>query len=570
MANRLIKQARITYAVGTPHVPAVPAVCFYTTIGTYQPILYVTSAGEVIIVGQKWVEKQVATCYPERPGTPAVAPYIGVDGLIGWNAGGHSLVSFSGDIGLSFELASLTASTVAGIGPGGADTNPATITHGFHVSNGVVSVWESGQLVAEAPAPYSGGALEITRFGGTVTLRFDGWEYVSSTPSDGEVVLDAALFVAGDFIDDPIITGIASGGASLELTGAGADAAQLQYGSASLDLTGYGSGLTGNSGTGGASIQLDGMGASVRGAAYGGASLELTGDGLGGSPLPAFAYGGTVLELSGIGFGMTGNAGNGGASLLLDGAGADALGAAYGGGSLELTGSGLGGAAETGGYSYLVMSSRGDPSAGVVAGGYSGLDLETLGSPVVPVVAGDYSGLLLASSGDPVSVITVGGFSGLVLESFGGPLAQVYQLLMNLATGAMSEATGLDFDGFVQTPSGTYGWNRSGLYLIETPEVGRDVLIDTGASDLGNVQQKNVQTLWVACDTDCSAPTVEASTAGQSFTYAMTPLTDEARVNIGRGLIGKEWRFTLRYPNTKQFRFDGLTMEVRDSQRVRR
>ena len=571
MANRLMKEAGVTYAVGTPAVPPTEAWCSVITTGTYRPTYYVTDSGQVIVTGQAWVETVTKTCYPALPGRRAVAPLFQLDAMIGWNSGGHSIGENYGDAAFSFVMHVNASAEVVGIGPSGSSTNPATITHGFHLSLGTLSVWESGQLVAQSPAQYAGETLEIIRFNGQVTLRHGGWSYTSVTQSSGPVVLDASLYAAGDFVDDPQIVNLASGSATIEVMMIGSDSADLNYGFATLEVEAHGEGLTGNVGDGSARIEIDAIGADVAGLSYGSATVIIEASGTGGAPAPSIAYGGAYIELEAIGFGMTGNVGSGSASVEIMMVGSDVAGYAYGSAEVVIEASGLGGESVTGGHSYLLIGATGEPSATfTIESNHPPLWIGAAGSPVPVFVADqDSPGLMIAATGSPLAIVTMPSDAPpLYVGASGGYVAQLLQILMNMATGAVTECDGLDFDGFVQTPSGTYGWGRDGLHLIETGGA-RDVFIDLGAQAFGSTNQKGIDLLYVMADTDVAGSAI-MSVGDTEYTDPIHHSRDASRVQPGRGLIGREFRIKLNYAGAKQFRLDGLRYEVRETQRIKR
>lgn len=254
MANRLRKVPSVTSRPGVPGVPPTPAYCVlepvYSDFGAYADTMdmvvrlteqsyraavgssYWGKIGEnaqgASIYGIKTVDitdfsrvffgptsgnavprvlGYTQVCYPATAGVPAVPPTTSFSAQTGWNSGGMSIGGFPGNGYAQFTIAPDAIGVVVGINTGPDTNSPADCSHAFYAANGELSVFERGELVQSIAADMAARpVLRIVRTAGDVTYFVDGVPvYTSATPSIGYARIDASLYVAGDYVDSPLV-----------------------------------------------------------------------------------------------------------------------------------------------------------------------------------------------------------------------------------------------------------------------------------------------------------------------------------------------------------------------------
>ena len=294
MANRLRKVPSVTRRPGVPGVPPTPAYCVlepvYSDFGAYAETLsmvvrlteqaYRASVGSTYwgqigqdargttVYGVKTVNitdfsraffgpssgnavprvlGYAQTCYPATPGVPAIPPATSFSAQTGWNSGGRSIGGFSGDGYAQFTIAPDAIGVVVGINTGLDTNSPADCSHAFYAANGDLSVFERGVLVQSVVADLvARPELRIVRTAGSITYFVDGAPvYTSATPSAGYARIDAALYVAGDYVDDPMV-GIAQRAAATTSVGVVAFIDARNRASASVGVTATARGRAGS------------------------------------------------------------------------------------------------------------------------------------------------------------------------------------------------------------------------------------------------------------------------------------------------------------------------------------
>jgi hypothetical protein len=120
----------------------------------------------------------------------------------------------------------------------------------------------------------------------------------------------------------------------------------------------------------------------------------------------------------------------------------------------------------------------------------------------------------------------------------------------NVRTGATSQYDNFGFTRFFSYDGEDYGVAPGGVYKIGGSTdngSGINVLVDFGVSSLGSAQKKRVRNVYLGADTSGKLSLI-AEADGVSYTYEAISFTSEisnSRVDIGGGLVGNYWRFSL-------------------------
>jgi hypothetical protein len=229
------------YIEGTPEVPyraahtecgQTPAPGYYRTVceGMNVPVGYQCTNGGVTspthdhstdpLVYQfiptgpcrsEWIQTGppgplVCTSYPEQPHVPAVPPRLEYAADYGWNAGGNSTISQSGDFLIRDTMGRVAGVTWGIVASRDGVPNPARITHGFLFSqngNGQpqFAIVEGGQSTMSARPYAADDEFAIRRVGARVTyFHNDSPIYTSTRPSNGTAWVGSSLYGSGDAI----------------------------------------------------------------------------------------------------------------------------------------------------------------------------------------------------------------------------------------------------------------------------------------------------------------------------------------------------------------------------------
>lgn len=252
MANRLTKEALVTYipgSPGTPGSPYIPATPSYTYTSYECPYIsgpdfngyYTVTLIESGSVTLLYTTDPSAYCDPTvvtvagTAAVPAVAPtpptaaQTIIDNNLGWNSSAISQVYVASDGGFRWKISVGSVGVIAGFAPYNADSQISRVTHGFYYSvSGGMKIIESGVVKATGLSYTSGQYVEVRRVGTTVTYYINGaLVYTSAVASSGNAYLDVQLYAAGDYVYDPALYGyklltatgsaVATGGLSKQL-----------------------------------------------------------------------------------------------------------------------------------------------------------------------------------------------------------------------------------------------------------------------------------------------------------------------------------------------------------------
>lgn len=211
MSNRLTKQDLLEYVAAVPPTPYIPA--RRHIIQTWSPPWDYGAIRAVVgdpdggavrgdIDGDTYIAYTIIPAQPATPGTPA---YTVDNGVSMWNAGGSSTSPLDGDGAFRFQTSNSPGGVVCGLATADVSTLPHECSHAIYVSGAVAKVMEYGVVVHTFPTPVDETTYYIVRRTGTSVQLVSGADvYNSSTPiTAAKVYLDAALFLSGDFVDNP-------------------------------------------------------------------------------------------------------------------------------------------------------------------------------------------------------------------------------------------------------------------------------------------------------------------------------------------------------------------------------
>lgn len=124
---------------------------------------------------------------------------------VGWNAGGISVPSLSGDLVAKFTLVAGSAGVLAGLAPTGTAPSLAGVQHGFRgAAGGYLEVVEGGVVKATTDVLFTADTeVGIYRLGTTVYYAVGEWRYQSLVASSGTKALLGVLYAPADAIDVP-------------------------------------------------------------------------------------------------------------------------------------------------------------------------------------------------------------------------------------------------------------------------------------------------------------------------------------------------------------------------------
>ena len=211
MSNRLTKQDLLEYVAAVPPTPYIPArrVVIQTwsapwNYGEIRKVVGDPDGGAVRgdVDGDTYIAYTTVPAQPATPGTPA---YTIDNGVAMWNAGASSTSPLSGNGAFRFQTSNNPGGVVCGLTPTNVSTLPHECSHAIHVSGAVARVMEYGVVVHTFPTPVDVTTHYILRRTGTSVQLVSGADvYNSDTPiTTAKVYLDAALFLSGDFVDNP-------------------------------------------------------------------------------------------------------------------------------------------------------------------------------------------------------------------------------------------------------------------------------------------------------------------------------------------------------------------------------
>ena len=507
-------------------------------------------------------------CYPATPAIAGVDAVFNTTANLGWNAGAASLHTASGNAYAEFSFGVSNVGSLAGFASAGAAVGAFNaITHGVLYAGDTLQVVEGGAGgVDTGITPASDTVVRISRVRGVVTYTVEDWSYVSTVPSTGDIQLAAALYAAGDYIDNPQLVSIETltarspWGWSDDVTRRSLTADSAWGWTTSVSL---------NDGEIYTTIDIDMMASD-----YALGSLSGVVADIGVSAQAGFAD----VEASGISFvtEMSGSAV--GSSVIGGDTRADipmcaiVAEAVYG----YLAG-------EVADVSVLAVDTGEAYNAGSYTDGVYVLD-QYLYDPVLYALlsenlsVGDLIEVLIAldaslldtlvvlDEADATSVLYALISAGIsVSDDAGATRSTLLQYATNLVTGAVTRYDGFDFHGFCSVGLDTYGWKADGLYKIGAETDDGELisaLVDFAANDFDTAQRKRMDAVFFGLSTDGEMLAKVTDDNGDAVTYRVMPRGSEARANMQRGDSSRYWRVQLQIIDATYAELDNVEWVV--------
>lgn len=547
-------------------------------------------------ITNKYVSGEV--CYPAIAGHPGSPAQTVKQNISGWNAGANSIGFLAGDGYVGFNVSGSVAGAVVGFTQHNASTAFNEASHAFFVHSATAEVVEAGVVVATVPTAHTAAQrYVIQRIGSTVIYRVGSWSYTSTVRSTDPVFLDAALYLSGDYVEDPVI------GTLGELSAEGM--VPLFTGSASLTTPEFAL-LAGITGQGASSLvmpafTLDSTGTLTQrnrvsmttaefqiaaGKSKQGFALltapEATLESSGG--FPQFAFSESVLSTPSFLFaahGLTGQVGTANMST----AEFDMLAAEgpYGEVNmvtpefLMLASSGPQGAQDNQSYGTMHFVYPLDMYAAdllIVAHIVDGIEVDSAEMSLVLVIDTNlFESLILDSTTLSVNELIQASISNTLAVSSGlrDATAAELQYAVNLATNAATAYTGFGFTSFVRVGLDTYGVKADGLYKIEQGDdagTGINAAIDFGSFGFSTNKKKHLGSVWLGLHTDGQAYLrTEADETGVEKVYRIVPRGEVSRAFPDQKITAREWRVKLQVVDATMLDLDEIEFALRVTSR---
>lgn len=610
MANRLKKLADARYTAGSPYEPATPGYCRLVAVNNPGFISFGGGSDGGLLenripAGFSGVSysnivpgynppstgyRQV--CTAGTPARVAVAPSISYAAVTGWNAGARSAQQLDRDGYFEFQIGDVPFGVVVGLASEDLSTLPNEPTHAVYAHGTTLDILESGALVHTAPVAHDyDNVYRIERIGLTVTYYGPGWSYVSATPAAGARFLDAALYTAGDFVDNPVLvslnpTGDATGSlAAMQGRGYEGDYAEA-YGTLAA--------LSGSAVTLPTAVAAGAL-KSFAGVAYegtyvygGGRLTPMDGQGNGGYPQANLIFSvGSFAPLVGVAEGLTGEVGTVNAVLgALGGWASEGSYAEAAGSLLPLNGyadSGWPIPGET--YSTDVMLVGGFFLAQDVASGSisDSLEVGEFFEDVIVIEDGIFDALMLTDSVTAtqaieaviaMSLLLGNDLSNLIATdetSAAGRLigSESAQYAVNVLTNALTNYSGFDFAAFANVRQTMYGAKADGVYRVRPGDdngASLNAYVDFGSSAFRATTSKTIEAVYLGVDTDGQL-FVRLETGDNSRLYRAVPRGDVIRAKAAGGVGGRLWNVALEIVDVTEFDMDLVEIQVGVSSR---
>ncbi|CAN7524029.1 hypothetical protein LJR071_003562 [Pseudomonas sp. LjRoot71] len=657
MANQLRKVPSVTFRPGTPAVPPTPAHCVqepvYSDYGAYQLQLnYASWLAEKVnraplgsayfgkLPGSNtygWIVSTIDSgfmqaagiggvvgplpiligyrlvCYPGTKGTPGTPPKTSYSAETGWNSGAVSIGGFAADGYAEFVIGPGSIGVVVGLNTGPDTNSPSDCSHAFYGANGVLSIFERGSPVVTVPGGYaSGPVLRIVRTAGSVSYFVNGERvHISALQSTGYARIDAALYVAGDFVDNPKVGAAQKGRASTSVGVTAFIDARLRA-STRVGVAGSARGRAGSQYRSSANTRL-GVAATAQGFANHRQQAE-SAVGVSGTARPAenkviaIAPRFNVLAAdASYAFAESNYAGgyraeSQGGFPTVEFSGAFTLMPPMQAFSYMLTGGVISVEAQgpkpvciCADYPYAqVDSSHGggwdarsfepwyapdaiDIAEGVAIGARMAMfaAVEAVFSSVIQV--GDLATIdvelldgfewfesILAHSGFLENSDRYAEFASALAVSTqsDAPMREGIQYATNVETGAITRYSGLGLMATVISHGSTYGVSDGGVYRLGDAGSPIDAFADFGASGYGTTQSKIVDALYFGLSTDGSVVAFLKADDGTEQAYQVVSREPMMRAITAKGRNARTWRLGLKVSEATRAELDAVEVSV--------
>lgn len=243
MSNRLIKLAAVSYTPAVLGTPAIKARCYYVNVRYYdvnallliQAQVSVAAASAfkgargplgligstalddfVFFGGIPFTEVKEKKCDPAIPATKTIPAVTSYDQQIGWNSGGASIKVVAPGVPcyIEFDTGPTVTGVLCGICNANMTTLPTEQTHAFMVRQNAIEVYESGVFIMTSPISNAGRPrMRISRSAeGLVQYWVDETLiYTSAKLNTGYIRMDASLYTANDYVDNPVFADFKNG-----------------------------------------------------------------------------------------------------------------------------------------------------------------------------------------------------------------------------------------------------------------------------------------------------------------------------------------------------------------------
>lgn len=656
MTNRLSKAPASRRTPGVPGVPPSPAFCVdepvfadYGTVSNLQRIADLTRYKTGRAIGQvyyRYVDNQMAVaiqsidpeltkmftgaaigssafvayylrkCYPSSPGKPAIPPKITYSAKPGWDSGGLSQAGFAVDGYVEFKIGPASIGVIVGINTGSDTVSPGDCSHAFYGRTGSLDIFESGTLVMSVPGGLAGlPVLRIARSNGVVRYLVNGEViYTSLKPSSGYARLDASLYMAGDYVDSPLLGSFISG-AAVGYAGVTAFIDRRARAIGRAGVSGHAQGRAGDAlyaaASGAAGIKVSAAGFSYH-HAMAMAALGVTGS----ATPPANKAHGIARAAVGLAAdadyaigaavyrgGYIGQASGGFPEVEFS------YGAAYAPKALSFGYGPSGGVATASGTAAAAQGAAGEDGYAFGNAIYKGRYFSSAYAPWLDassfhlneqIIAQDSFHLSAEAFATFISAIDI--VDGLLLEievrdglewfdsiltnsSFAEngeryaefsdqvaittqtniPKLEGIQYATNIQTGAITRYSGFDFLAIASTPYGAIGVRDDGVYRIgrgDDDGDGIDLMVDFGANEFGTNLSKRVESVYFGLTTDGQVLAVLKADDGKEQSYTVEKREPMMRAVTAKGVTGKAWRLCLKVYEASQAELDSVELSV--------
>ena len=555
MTNRITKIDMLVYVPGVPERAYVPGGWFVIQRWPMEYMSTLEGMREIHDVIGDWdggsTKGRLRDGYVEAlQYTPpvdyraAVPAYYRDDGVAEWNAGGTSVSPLDGDGAFQFKHSLSPGGVVTGFSTTALSHLPHEATHAFYIVGDVVKVMELGIVKHTFTGPADPDEyLTIQRIGTTVYYTHGAETHASAVPiTTAKVYLDTALYLSGDYVDDPSLSEGVSGATEGDIDG------ELQA-------------ITGRAG-----IIISYIDASVR--AVGGlVTAALRG-----------ATGRLAASLQPVAGDVTGVVG------------------AFGGADATLKR--VHGVVTDYIYSFVdgdMPAVRGDVTdidESFFRTANSIIEFEDIPQGSMRIGETAHSGLKLSSSVKGSIFMSDALYDALILGdsisshqsmadlissavALGTDLSQMLgvdlsaaeiaaraptQYAVNIVTGAITTYDGFDFESFASVGQTGFGAKPDGLYRFRptAPEdAGRTIAINFGAITLDAMASKTIEAVHVGVDTDGEV-VVRLICGDIDMSYVATPLGDIRRAMSAMGVQGRVWDVSLEVTGATYFSLDRI------------
>jgi hypothetical protein len=484
------------------------------------------------------VPADVTTCYPAQKAIAGVEAVENTNNYIGWNSGARSFSTATGDFSLSFTFPPVpSGGVICGIAPSNASIGSfSAIEHGLYSSGALIKFYELGvERHTFSASTASSPLVSIQRVKGVVTAVVGGESYRSNSKSNGDKSATAALYAAGDYVDNPVLSKLSSGSSFGDLSLGTANGKQAAITSRdSTLLFGSAFGKNGDQATIPV-IGLDGI-VTVFDMAVGAQDHGIANDnGVNGAEIP-FGVNASEEFYSGIRF-------------ILD----EPEATAYDTDQL-LEASILEGILQDGGFDF-------DPI--IFATITETLQMGAVFDVMIAIDAKLLEVLALPSFADANMVLEAVLSSGISISDYSSQARnEALQYATNIATGAVTRYSGFGFNSFCRVGTELWATRPDGLYKIGGDTDNGQLLsylIDFAADDQGNPRTKRLENIFFGISTDGRTYARLKDDFGREQTYRLIQRdSSEARINTAKGASSRFWQLRLEGEEASYAEIDNI------------